>query len=536
MGVTKLNPGLLGHNIEMKAEKNPDHTVIIFENDKYAEEPLTYKDIWEGSQKMAAALMEQGLGYGDKVGIMMRNHPEFLYAMVMASLTGMVLVPIDPRTKGEKLTYMLNNSESKAILASSDLTANIEKILPGSQQVTGLFTIDKEGLEKTGDKDHISLTEILRGSLPNRIDNQVSDGGHPFQIIYTSGTTGDPKGVLCENARTMAYGTLANLVFGYKPGHVVYTGLSLTHGNAQAVTLVPALFLELTGIISQKFTKSRLWDIARKYNVTTFSLLGGMAAGIYNVPRKDNDADNPVQYVCSAGMPRAIWADFEKRFDLNILEWYAAVEGGLAYKPIGKGPQGSFGKAFGGLDMKVVDDDDNEVAAGVTGELVSRPGGGGKAKVEYYGNKEASDAKVRGGWLRSGDMVHKDEDGWLFFDYRKGGGLRHNGDFVNPDFVEKVIGEDDTISEAFVYGVPAASGAPGEVDVVAAITGYYGKDPDPAYIYKVCKEGLEPNFIPSYLQVVDEIPKTISEKPQKRFLEEKFAPDAEGVFKYEDYR
>jgi crotonobetaine/carnitine-CoA ligase len=166
----------------------------------------------------------------------------------------------------------------------------------------------------------------------------------------------------------------------------------------------------------------------------------------------------------------------------------------------------------------------------VVGEIVSRPATGESASVEYHGNEEASREKTRGGWLRSGDMGHRDADGWLFFDYRKGGSIRHNGDFINPGFVEKAIAEHPAVSDVFVYGVPAASGAPGEKDVVAAIVPAPGVELDPASVFRACRRGLEPNFVPSYLQVVDEIPKTASEKPQERFLLDRFRPGAPGVY------
>jgi len=127
-------------------------------------------------------------------------------------------------------------------------------------------------------------------------------------------------------------------------------------------------------------------------------------------------------------------------------------------------------------------------------------------------------------------MGHRDEEGWFYFDYRKGGGIRHNGDFINPSFVEKVIAEHPMVTDVFVYGVPAASGAPGEKDVVAAIVPAPGVEFSPQEIFRACRKGLEPNFVPTYLQVVDEIPKTASEKPQERFLRERFSPDAPNVY------
>ncbi|MFQ5418047.1 MAG: hypothetical protein ACE5FL_13525, partial [Myxococcota bacterium] len=192
---------------------------------------------------------------------------------------------------------------------------------------------------------------------------------------------------------------------------------------------------------------------------------------------------------------------------------------------------GSFGRPMPGIEMKILGGNDEECAPGVIGEICVRPSGGGEASIEYYGNPEASKQKIRRGWNHSGDMGHRDENGWLFFDYRVGGGIRHNGDFINASFVEKAIAEHPAVSDVFVYGVPAASGAPGEKDVVAAVVFAEGAVPDPTAVFAGCRERLEPNFVPSYLQVVDEIPKTASEKPQEHTLLRRFATDASDVYR-----
>lgn len=271
-------------------------------------------------------------------------------------------------------------------------------------------------------------------------------------------------------------------------------------------------------------------DISRLHGCTTFSLLGGMATAIYSEPEKPDDADNPIRMVVSAGMPAAIWESFESRFNVKILEWYGAVEGGLAYKPVGEGPTGSFGKPAPNLEMKILDEHDDECRPGVMGEICSRPSSGESAEVEYYKNSKASKDKTRGGWLRSGDMGYRDLNGWLYFGYRKGGEIRHNGDFVNTGFVEKVIAEDTGVSDVFVYGIEAASGAPGESDVVAAIVPLDAETFSAKSVFIACRKGLESNFVPSYLQLVDEIPKTASEKPQERFLLAMFSKDADNVY------
>jgi len=381
-----------------------------------------------------------------------------------------------------------------------------------------------------------ALNEVIEKDSWERVDQMIMDVRHPMQVIYTSGTTGDPKGVTIRNNRTGLFNILNSLVWKYRKDDVLYNGLSLTHGNAQSVTLFPALSMGIPAVFSPRFTKSRIWDICRKYGCTSFSLLGGMMAGIYNEPEKPNDGDNPVRTVISAGTPVSIWEGFEKRYDVKILEWYGSVEGGFAFKPIGKGPIGSFGKPVPGvMEFKVVDEEDRDVPAGTTGELICRLTKG-ETKVDYIGKPEESKEKTKGGWLRTGDMVHKDAEGWYYFDFRKGTELRRHGDFIQPDHVETVIGRHPDVSEVCVYGVPASSGAPGESDLVAAVSPLEGKSIDPSSVYAHCKQALEANFIPSFLQVVDDIPKTVTEKALARVLREAFEKGEGTIFRHEDYK
>lgn len=515
---------ILADIVATRAERNPDFRVLTFECAEREDESRTYAQLHERANALAAALIARGLERGDKFGLFMRNHPEFVEAMIAASITGTVFVPIDARTKGAKLAYTLRNSGSKALVCADYALAQFEEVRGELPDVVSVLVLET-GEEGAPGLDAFTGVEVLGPILASKaatVDVRIESPSDPLQIIYTSGTTGDPKGVVMENGR---YGGMAGLgagVFRFQRDEHLYTGLSLTHGNAQAVTLASAICLELPAVISRKFTKSRLWDICRKHGCTTFSLLGGMATAIYSEPEKPDDGDNPVRMVTSAGMPYAIWESFEKRFNLRVLEWYGAVEGGLAFKPIGEGPIGTFGRPGPGLDMRILDDDDNECPPGVQGEICSRPLSGEAPNVEYHGNPEASQAKTRGGWLRSGDIGHSDADGWLFFDYRKGGGIRRSGDFINPGFVEKVVAEYPAVSDVFVYGVPARSGAPGEKDVVAAVVLLPGETLEPAAFKTHCRAGLEANFVPTYVQVLEEIPKTASEKPQERFLLDRF--------------
>jgi crotonobetaine/carnitine-CoA ligase len=528
------NEMILADLIASRAEQRPDLDALTFERwslgDGRPDEVRTYADLQENGNRIAAALVRHHLEPGERFALMMRNHPEFVETMIAASITACVCVPIDPRTRGEKLAYTLRNSGCRGVVCADYCVGQIDAVRAAVPDLRWVLVLETgETPEAVPLAGREFLNAALAAAAPPTVDVRLASFNDPLQIIYTSGTTGDPKGVVFPNARFGAFALLGALL-GYRPDDRPYTGLSLTHGNAQAVTLGPSLYMGLRAVFSRRFTKSRLWDVCRRYGCTTFSMLGGMATAIYSEPPHPDDADNPVRLVIDAGMPAAICEAFERRFGVRIFEWYGAVEGGLAFKPIGEGPIGSFGKPVPGLEMKIVDEQGTECPPGVVGEIVSRPATGEPATVEYFENEAASRAKTAGGWLRSGDMGHRDADGWLFFDYRKGGGIRHNGDFVNAGFVEKVIAEHPAVSDVFVYGVPAASGAPGEQDVVAAIVPAPGVELSARAVFAACRQGLEPNFIPSYLQIVDEIPKTASEKPQERFLLERFDPKGPGVF------
>jgi crotonobetaine/carnitine-CoA ligase len=531
------NAFILADLIEMRAEEKPDLDVLTFEHQSLdggatPDEVRTYADLQINANRIAAGLIARGMKQGDRFSIMMRNHPEFVEAMIAASITGCQFIPIDPRTKGEKLGFLLRNSGSRGVVCADYCAEQIVSVRDQAPELDWLLALEsgEAGASPIAQWSGVgSLNDVLETNAAT-VDPCVDDIFHPLQIIYTSGTTGDPKGIVGDHMRFGGTGMLGG-IFGYQDDERPYTGLSFTHNNAQATALAPSLMSGYRAVLSRKFTKSKLWDICRHYGCTSFSLVGGMATAIYSEDPREDDRINPVRLVISGGMPAGIWEAFEKRFGVEIFEFYGASDGGgMAYNAPGVGPVGSFGKPMDSVVMAILDEHDKECAPDVVGEICCRPADGSEAKVEYHGNPKASKKKIKSGWNRSGDMGHRDSEGWFYFDYRIGGGIRHNGDFVNPGFVEKVVAEDSQVSDVFVYGITAASGAPGEKDVVAAIVLHDPEEFDPESLYAHCAKGLESNFVPSHLQILQEIPKTASEKPQERFLRERFEDGSDLIY------
>ncbi len=203
--MTELNNLILADFFLGRAESNPDFQILTFECPEVPDdETRTFGELWINSQKLSAALVARGVTPGDNFGVMLRNHPEFIEAMASASTLGAAFIPLDPRTKGAKLAYTLNNSESKGIICADYC---IQQVMDIRDQVPDLEWIIM--LENTSEADAClasdfpdctSMSEIMDAG-ETTVDREPIDPSQAIEIMYTSGTTGDPKGVPIANAR-----------------------------------------------------------------------------------------------------------------------------------------------------------------------------------------------------------------------------------------------------------------------------------------------------------------------------------------------
>lgn len=529
---------ILANLIEAKAETKPDFNVLTFVNilpsGEFDDETRSYQQLWDEGQRVANALVNEGMDPGDSFAIMMQNHPEFIDAMVGSSIAATVFVPIDPRTRGDKLNYMLRWADCKGVFCADYCLPQVLEVCQQLEDIRWIWVLDTgEGVRLPDSRVALTNFAHIQASSCSPMSCRVESPEEIMQMLYTSGTTGDPKAIRAPYLRFDAVSSLGPMI-GLREDDKPYSGLSLTHANAQLITLGNSLKMELPSVFSRKFTKSRLWDICRHYQCTMFNLLGGMTTAIYSEPRKENDADNPVRYILSAGMPAAIWEDFSQRFGVELFEFYAAAEGGMMMNPPGAGPVGSIGKPPANLHAWIIDEEGNECGPGERGEIVFQSVDPDMPlKIEYYKNPDASAKKVRDGVLHMGDIGHRDENGWFYFDSRKGDEIRRNGDFIDIARIEKVIAEFDDVADVFVYGIPAASGVPGEKDVVAAVVPVEARVFNPDNLLGHCRQALGRTELPSYVQVMSEIPKTASEKPQMRFCYEHFQAQPNHMYRFD---
>jgi crotonobetaine/carnitine-CoA ligase len=206
----------------------------------------------------------------------------------------------------------------------------------------------------------------------------------------------------------------------------------------------------------------------------------------------------------------------------------------LTFNPTGIGPVGSCGKPPPSMQLAILDEDGNPCEAGRSGEICFREADGSCPELKYFKNPQATAEKTEGGWLHMGDVGYVDADGWLYFQYRMGGGIRKNGDFINTAFVEKALSEIESVSDVFVYGAALSEGlAPGEKQVIAAVVPTDFDLFEAGPVFSACREKLDANSVPDFIQLLRKIPKTASEKPQERFMLEALDIQADNVFAQE---
>ncbi|MEY4510898.1 MAG: AMP-dependent synthetase and ligase [Pseudomonadota bacterium] len=219
-----------------------------------------------------------------------------------------------------------------------------------------------------------------------------------------------------------------------------------------------------------------------------------------------SDRAHKVKRVISAACPRDAWVPFEQRFGTKLWEGYGAVDGGgVTIFNAGNAPIGSLGKLPRAVKWRLVDEHGNDAPPGGSGELWVYVGEKRESRVEYWRNEKASSEKVIDGWMRSGDLMSADAAGFLYFVGRNTDSMRRRGENVSAYEVEKVVDSHPDVLESAAFGVPSPVG---EQDIMISVVPVEGRTIDPKALARFLKERLPKYALPSYLDVVSELPKT----------------------------
>lgn len=509
---------VLTNIIEDKARNNPDHVVFQFRDD-----PITLGDFNDNVNKAANGFLALGVKKGDKVAIMLPNCPEFLYTWFGLNRIGAVEVPINASLKGEGLIYQIVQSDSVALVTDVQYLESLNTVADRLDSVRHTIFLDTQG-SADGTPKLAGTEEATYADFSDRSSDNPGikvDHTDMASILYTSGTTGVSKGV--EMSHHYWYDIWSESVkySRYTEDDVLYTGLPFFHGNAQGITVGPAILADAKAVIVDRFSASRLWDDCRRWECTEANYIGGIIPILLKQDEKENDADNPLRLMVGAAAPEDQWNAFQKRFNTKILEVYGMTECYCCLaSPYDEPRAGSCGKPITGWDVQINDDDGNECAPGSLGEFVARAQREHVGTTGYYKNPEATTDLMPDEWIHTGDMGRMDEDGYFYFVDRKKQAIRRRGENISSFEVESVINSNDAVMESCVVGVPSDVG---EEDVKAVVVLKKGRTLTEEDMIRWCEPRLAYFAIPRYIAIRDDLPKTPSERV------EKFKLKAEGI-------
>ncbi len=493
----------LGKILAEKARKHRGEVFLLFEDEK-----VTFDQFNEKSNRVANALLDHGIKKGSKIAVMLPNCPDFLYLWFGIAKMGGVMVPINVAWKGELLEYILNNSDAETVVVEESLFPQIQEVLGNTSGIRNIYV--RGGV--TGARTIHPLEELFHASSGE--PEVFLTPEDPYEIMYTSGTTGRSKGVVRWSKYVILRGLRTVQYMGYTSQDTLYTCLPLFHGNAQNLTVMPALLANARLALGIRFSASGFWNDIRRYGATVFNFVGTIVSVLSKQEPRPDDADNPVRLARGGNIPPKMWKDFEKRFNLNLVETYGTTEGGSIWNMPG-GKVGSMGKAPYFNEARIVDEKGHEAPAGKVGELIIRPRDPDEKWLEYYKDAEATSDKVRQGWFQTGDLVYKDEDGWFFFVGRKKDVIRRRGENISAHEVELVINSYPKVLECACFGVPSELG---EEDVMVCIVSKPGMQLTFAEIIFFCQERMAYYMVPRYIEFKESLPKTPTERVEKHKL------------------
>ena len=490
----------LAEILTSSAAEHPDNIAI-----KLDDVEVSYGMLDNATARVATLLRSKGVEVGDRVGVMLPNVPHFPIVFFGAQRAGAVVVPMNVLLKGREVGFYLEDSGAKVLLAWSGFAEAAEE--GAAAAGADCVLVDPE-----------TFLAMLGEAEP--ADDVVERGGDDTAVIlYTSGTTGTPKGAELTHDGLTKNVEVSQELFSVTPDDVIFGGLPLFHVFGLTCGLNTAIASGATLTLLPRFDPTKALEILARDRVTLFEGVPTMYGALLNHPHRD-EFDVSALRVCVSGgaaLPVEVLRGFDAAFDCKILEGYGLSETSPVASfnhPDRERKPGSIGIPIRGVEMKVVDEDGNDVPQGEVGEIVIR---GHNVMKGYWRKPEATETAIRDGWFHTGDMAQVDEDGYFFIVDRKKDMIIRGGYNVYPREVEEALYEHPGILECAVVGVP--HDALGEEVAVAVVLKEGVDDVDAAAIRDHVKERVAAYKYPRHVWFTDALPKGPTGKILKREIE-----------------
>ena len=505
----------LGELLESQASGSPDKTLLFSEADGRR---FTYAEFNRSVDATARMLASHTIRKGDVVSLLMPNSAEYIIAYFACWRLGALAGPVNSLLKAHEIEFVMNNSEAKVMLVHSEFRERVENIRGELPYLKSVITFDNEA---DATKDFAGSARFRRAS-----SEEAKSGGQdacvPSDdaiIIYTSGTTGKPKGCLLTHGNVIANARQISRWLQFTSKDRLLTIMPLFHMNAVSVTTISALYSGGSTVVSPKFSASKFWSIISDYQITSFGSVATMLSILLNnypsgVPEGLKTDQLRFAMCGSAPVPAEVMKKFEETFDCPVIEGYGLSEStcrSTFNPPDERRRSGSCGLPIGN-EMKVVDDDDNEVTDGELGEIVLR---GENILKGYFKNPEATEQAFRNGWFHTGDIGYRDKDGFFFVVDRKSDLIIRGGENIYPREIDEVLYQHPAVAAAATIGVPDP--LYGE-EVAAFIVMKDGMKVNEEELISHCQAELADYKCPKSIRIVAEIQNGPTGKLLKREL------------------
>lgn len=444
--------------LENSSRIYPEKEAVVF-----GDKQFTYSQINVAANQVANALNNLGIGKGDKVALSCLNIPYFPIAYFGILKIGASVVPLSVLLKNEEVAYHLKDSGAKMCICfegTEELPMGEEAII-GFQKTSSCehMVIIPADPSKAYTRDGVtSFLDFTKGQSPkfNTSDTNADDVA---VIVYTSGTTGQPKGAQLTHSNLLLNAMICSDLFKSTPEDKLLIVLPLFHIFGMTCLMNAGFYKGCTTILLPRFDGPTVIGLLDKHDITVFAGVPTMYWGLLNTVNQGANIEKikkTLRLAISGGasLPQTILEEFNSKFAVPLLEGYGMSEGSpvVTFNQLDFGTKpNSIGTPVWGVDVKIVNEDGEEMPVGERGELIYK---GHNVMKGYYNRPEANASALKNGWLHSGDIAIKDEDGFFFIVDRKKDMVLRGGLNVYPREVEEVMMKHPSVSLVAVIGTP----------------------------------------------------------------------------------
>jgi long-chain acyl-CoA synthetase len=481
---------------------------LIFED-----QPISYADLDQRIERAANGLVSHGVAQGDRVALLMPNIPEFVVAYYAVLRCGGTVVPINVLYKAEEIAYILKDSEAKVFILEGGFAAQGIAGMAKAPSVSQVFVVGDAAPEGT-----TSWESLTNSSSAERTSVRVSPGDLAT-ICYTSGTTGPAKGAMLTHRNFISNCEQLDLTDRgrAKRSDVLLLVLPLFHIYAMNCAMNAFLRAGATIVLIRRFDPLLVLEQIQKYRCNFFHGAPPMYIAWVNLPTLgDYDLSSVrVAFSGAAPLPAQVLDRFRTVTGVEIVEGYGLTEASPVTHSNGAATitkAGTVGRPIPGVEVRLVDEQDCDVAPGVPGEIICR---GENLTIGYWRKPAATAEALRDGWFHTGDIATIDEDGYYRIVDRKKDMINAGGFKVWPREVEEVLFRHPAVREAAVVAIPDVYW--GERPI-AYIVLKEGRSATGEALIAYCQDHLAPFKAPCLIKFRDELPKLPTGKVLRRVL------------------